>query len=58
MKQPLEVVEDWILTCKISTKLTKWEKDFIESLDAQLDDEGYLTDKQIDTLERIYAEKG
>ena len=37
--------------------LTKWEGDFVESVAEQLSERGTLTDKQIDTLDRIYADR-
>ena len=37
--------------------LTKWEDDFVSSLNNQFDTRGTLSDKQFEILERIYAEK-
>ena len=34
--------------------LTEWEETFVESVKAQLDRTGSLSDKQLDWLERIY----
>ena len=38
-------------------ELTAWETDFLASVGDQFDRRGSLTDKQMATLERIYAEK-
>lgn len=35
-------------------KLTTWEMDFIESVDAQFRAKGTLSPKQIEVLDRIY----
>lgn len=40
-----------------SKELTKWEEDFIASITDQFDTRGSLSDRQFETLERIYAEK-
>lgn len=37
-----------------SSKLTTWEIDFIESIDAQFRAKGTLSPKQIEVLDRIY----
>lgn len=37
--------------------LTKWEVDFITSISDQLDRTGFLSERQIDILERIYSER-
>jgi hypothetical protein len=38
-------------------RLSSWELNFLESISDQFDRRGDLTDKQFDTLDRIYAEK-
>jgi len=40
-----------------SHELTKWEEDFIESVDEQFTERGGLSDRQIEILEKIYAGK-
>jgi hypothetical protein len=40
-----------------SRELTKWEEDFIESVDEQFTEHGGLSVKQLEILEQIYAEK-
>jgi hypothetical protein len=40
-----------------SKELTEWEENFITSITEFIDARGYLTPKQMETLERIYAEK-
>lgn len=49
----------WIDTIvnEASDKLSDWETNFIESIDAQLRLKGSLSPRQIEILERIYAEK-
>ena len=38
-------------------KLTDWEHDFIESVEKQFKQKGYLSEKQEEVLERIYRER-
>ncbi len=38
-------------------ELTDWEENFIESISDQFTRRSYLSDKQFEILERIYAEK-
>lgn len=52
-----EVIKDWIEQCILSHKLTKWERDFVESIQDQFDDTGSISGRQEEILERIYAEK-
>lgn len=40
-----------------SKRLTVWEEQFLESISDQYVQRGNLTDKQFETLEKIYAEK-
>lgn len=55
---PPEVIEDWLSQCENQfTKLSKWEQDFVESLREQFTQRGRLSEKQLEILERIYAEK-
>lgn len=37
--------------------LTKWEEDFISSIGTQLENGRELSERQLEILERIYAEK-
>jgi hypothetical protein len=47
----------WIEACESSDKLTEWESDFIKSIRSYLESKGALTPKQVEILERIYADK-
>ena len=38
-------------------KFTPWELTFISSISEQFDRTGYLTQAQVETLERVYANK-
>lgn len=40
-----------------SKKLTDWELNFLESITQQFEDRGSLSERQMEVLERIYAEK-
>ncbi len=40
-----------------SRELTKWEEQFIESLTEQFEERGHLSERQMEILERVYAEK-
>ena len=59
MKYEEEVLRDWIeaLTEAPKKELTSWELGFIESALSQLDRNHFLTERQIDKLEEIYADK-
>ena len=37
--------------------LTSWESDFVDSVEDQLQARGRLSDRQIEILDRIYAER-
>lgn len=37
--------------------LTKWEADFVDSVATQLDARGALTERQVEILDKIYAER-
>lgn len=37
--------------------LTVWEEGFVESLRTHFDAGGVLSDRQLETLERVYAER-
>jgi hypothetical protein len=46
---------DWLDECEEQeSKLTEWERGFIESLRVQLGNERPLTEKQLSTLEGIW----
>lgn len=53
------VLRSWIeaLQRYPSRDLTPWEAGFLESVRVQLELRGSLSAKQVQTLERIYAEK-
>lgn len=40
-----------------SRPLTEWENNFLESITEQFTSRGTLSDRQFETLERIYADK-
>ena len=40
-----------------SKELTKWEENFLESLNEQYQTRGTLSDRQMEVLDRIYSEK-
>ena len=57
MKYDSETLEDWIIRCQEEGNLSRWENDFVTSVYDQLSRTGFLTEKQIDALERIYTDK-
>ena len=58
MTQSKAVIQDWLQQIEdFGRGLTKWEKDFVESISEQLDSSGSISDRQEEILERIYAEK-
>jgi len=53
-----DIVSEWIDACmEVADDLTKWEYDFILSLQEQLERRPNLSEKQEEILERIYAER-
>lgn len=40
-----------------STKLTTWEETFVESCSRQLEAKGYLSDKQMEIVDKLYMDK-
>jgi hypothetical protein len=53
-----DTIQQWIDdVSNYSMDLTPWEEDFIDSIAEQFEERGTLTDRQIEILERIYAEK-
>jgi hypothetical protein len=57
--QSIEIYKRWIdaILEEASDDLSKWEEDFLESLQARLDFHKDLTERQAEVLERIYKEK-
>ncbi len=58
MKYAAEIIDDWIE--RINTEgrnLTEWEKSFMESITAHWDATGFLSEKQLEVVERIYTNK-
>ena len=37
------------------SRITEWERNFIESISEQFDNHGDVSDKQVEILERIYC---
>lgn len=58
-KYSKEVLQEWIEKCHSEAldDMTEWERDFVDSLEAQLQRRGSLSDRQVEILERIYTEK-
>ena len=53
-----EIIKHFLRELELPAKeLTKWERDFIDSISDQFDRRGSLSDKQFEILENIYAEK-
>lgn len=58
MDKDPEVVRLWIQTClEEGQGITKWENDFLVSIEEQFKRRGSLSEKQLEILERIYADK-
>ena len=51
------IFHSWIEACEGSDRLTEWEYNFVASVKKQLETKGSLSPKQIEVLERIYADK-
>lgn len=58
MNQNLKTIQYWAETIQNEGKnLSKWEEDFVESLSDQIREKFWISEKQEEILERIYAEK-
>lgn len=58
MTQSRNVIEQWIEAVnEEGHDLTEWELGFMESITEQFNRDQFLTDRQEQVLERIYAEK-
>ena len=56
MKHPPEVIRHWIESVNEEGRgLTPWEKSFMESITEQAGISGQVSEKQQESLERIYA---
>lgn len=53
-----ELWKSWIDKCREDFhRLSKWEKDFVDSVEEQLGEKGQLSERQAEILERIYSAK-
>ena len=53
-----EVIREWLSALEEPSKpLSAWELSFVECVSDQMDRRGSLSDRQVEILERIYAEK-
>ena len=58
MKNKAELIDHMITTTNDEGKdLTAWELGFMESITEQWISKGFLSDRQSEILEKIYAEK-
>lgn len=58
MEKDPKIVAQWIQDVLESGKgLSKWEEDFVASLEEQFEKRKSLSDKQLEILERIYTDK-
>lgn len=58
MTHSKEIIAHWIITINDEGRnLSKWELDFMESVTQQFERRGSVSDKQEETIERIYADK-
>lgn len=58
MTQKPETIEYWIETINTEgINLSKWELDFVESIEEQFKIKNWISDRQEEILERIYADK-
>lgn len=60
-KGSTEEIGEWLLAIDTANNLrgglTKREEDFVESIREQMDERGYINERQRETLERIYRER-
>lgn len=53
-----KLYQEWIERIEVMGEgLTEWEDNFVGSVKIQLEEKGSLSPKQVEILERIYAEK-
>jgi hypothetical protein len=53
-----EDIEQMLSTCaEHGSRLTEWERGFVESLTDQFEEKTTISEKQLVTLEKIYAAK-
>lgn len=53
-----KIHHQWIEECeKVESLLSEWELQFVKSVKDQLEKKGSLSARQIEVLERIYADK-
>lgn len=53
-----KLAEEWLKKIdEDAVNLTKWEEDFIASIKNQFEKRGSLSEKQMEILERIYADR-
>ena len=59
MSERFDVVAEWIriVNEEAHKPLTDWEQSFMESVTDQFDRTGRISERQLEILERIYAEK-
>ena len=58
MKYKPEEIDKWLRAIEYEGKgLSVWEEDFVESIKKLWEKKRFLSDKQEEILERIYAEK-
>lgn len=57
-QDPEPDIEGWLdAVISEARNLTKWEEDFITSVYDQWERSGFLSERQLEILERIYTEK-
>jgi hypothetical protein len=58
VKHPPEVIQSWIETLRNEGRnLSKWEEDFLDSIEERFASQDYISERQEEVLERIYAER-
>lgn len=48
---------EWIDRCELSDNLSEWEESFVASVKEQLLRKGSISSRQVEILEKIYADK-
>jgi len=57
-KPTTEILQHWVDTIQEEgLRLTPWEEEFVDSIAERLANRGSLSERQVEILERIYAEK-
>jgi hypothetical protein len=53
----VEAITDMIESVRQERGVTRWEREFLDSIEGQLEARGFLTPKQLETLQGIHSQR-